>query len=73
MEELFGKSDISKRINADGENLINLRFTDDVALFNEKRKQMERHLNSPNSESWPRKTQGKENIQLTTQTVKIIY
>ena len=34
-----------------GEYLKNLRFADDVALFNEKTKQMEKHWNSLNSES----------------------
>ena len=33
------------------DNLTNLRFTDDVALFNETTKQMEKHLNNLNSES----------------------
>ena len=37
MEEVFKKADISKGINVDGENLTNLRFADDVALFNEKK------------------------------------
>ena len=51
MEEIFKKADISEGINVDGENLRNLRFADDVALFNEKAKQMEKYLNSLNSES----------------------
>ena len=34
MEEVCMKADISERINVDGENLTNLRFADDVALFN---------------------------------------
>ena len=38
MEEVFKKADISEGINVDGENLTNLRFADDVALFNEKKK-----------------------------------
>ena len=41
MEEVFKKVDISEWINVDGENFTNLRFADDVALFNEKSKQME--------------------------------
>ena len=41
MEEVFKKANISESINADGENLTNLRFANDVALFNEKAKQME--------------------------------
>ena len=40
MEKVFKKADISEGINVDGENLTNLRFADDVALFNEKTKQM---------------------------------
>ena len=51
MEEVFKKADISEGVSIDGENLTNLRFTDDVALFNETTKQMEKHLNSLNSES----------------------
>ena len=34
MEKVFKKADISEGINVDGENLTNLRFVDDVALFN---------------------------------------
>ena len=53
MEEVFKKADISEEINVNGENLTNWRFADDVALFNIKKnnKQMEKHLNSLNSES----------------------
>ena len=51
MEEVFKKADISEGVNVDGENLTNLRFADDVALFNETTKQMETHLNNLNSES----------------------
>ena len=51
MEEVFKKADISERVNVDGENLTNLRFADDVALFNETTKQKEKHLNNLNSES----------------------
>ena len=51
MEEVFKKADISEGVNVDGENLTNLRFVDDVALFNETTKQMEKHLNNLNSES----------------------
>ena len=43
MEEVFKKTDISEGVNVDGENLTNLRFADDVALFNETTKQMEKH------------------------------
>ena len=38
MEEVFKKADISEGINADGGNLTNFRFADDVALFYEKTK-----------------------------------
>ena len=51
MEEGFKKADISEAVNVGGENLTNLRFADDVALFNETTRQMEKHLNSLNSES----------------------
>ena len=51
MEEVFKKADISEEVNVDGENLTNLRIADDVALFNETTKQMEKHLNNLNSES----------------------
>ena len=39
MEEVFKEADISEGVNVDGENLTNLRFADDVALFNETTKQ----------------------------------
>ena len=51
MEEVFKKANISKGVNVDGESLTNLRFADDVALFNETTKQMEKHLNNLNSKS----------------------
>ena len=51
MEEVFKKADISEGVNVDGENFTNLRFAADVALFNETTTQMEKHLNSLNSES----------------------
>ena len=51
MEEVFKKTDISEGVNVDGENLTNLRFADDVAIFSEATKQMEKHLNSLNTES----------------------
>ena len=44
-------ADISEGLNVDGEALTNLRFADEVALFNKTTKQMEKHLNSLNSES----------------------
>ena len=40
MEEVFKKADISEGVHVDGENLTNLRFADDVALFNETTKQI---------------------------------
>ena len=51
MEEVFKKADIPEGVNVDGENLTNLRFADDVALFNETTKQVEKQLNSLNSAS----------------------
>ena len=51
MEEVFKKVDISEGVSVDGETLTNLRFADDVALFNETTKQMEKDLNSLNPES----------------------
>ena len=40
MEEVFKKADISEGVHVDGENLTNLRFAYDVALFNETTKQI---------------------------------
>ena len=34
MEDVFKKVDISERIKVNGENFTNLRFADDIALFN---------------------------------------
>ena len=51
MEEVLKKADISEGVKVDRENPTNLRFADDVALFNETTKQMEKHLNNLNSES----------------------
>ena len=51
MEEVFEKADVSEGINVDGENLTNLRFADDVALFNENTKQVKKQLKNLNSES----------------------
>ena len=52
-EEVFKKADISEGINVDGENLTNLRFANDIVLFNEKNKRNGKikHLNCLNSES----------------------
>ena len=61
MEEVFKKADISEGINVNGENLTNLKFVDDAALFNENTKQMEKTLQQSElrkSESWPKNTQG---------------
>ena len=44
MEEVFKKEDITEGIIVDGENLTNLRFADDVALFNQKNKTNEKTL-----------------------------
>ena len=51
MEGVLKKADISEGITVDEENLANLRFADDVALFKEKLRPMEKHLNSLNWES----------------------
>ena len=51
MGDVFKKANISEGVNVEGENLTNIRFADDVALFKETTKQMEKHLNSLNSES----------------------
>ena len=51
MEEVFKEADISEGVNVNRENLTNLRFANSDALFNETTKQMEKHLNSLNSES----------------------
>ena len=42
---------VSEGINFDRKKLTNLRFADDVALFNQKTKQKEKHRNRLNSES----------------------
>ena len=62
MEEVFQKADISEGVNVDGENLTNLRFTDDIAIFNETTRQMEKTLKQSElrkSESWLKITQRK--------------
>ena len=63
MEKVFKKADSSERFTVDGENLTNLRFADDVALFNElpspppptpskqMKKKTPKHSNSLNSDS----------------------
>ena len=51
MEEVFKKADITERINVDGENLTNSRFANEVALFNEKTKQMKKLVDSLNAEN----------------------
>ena len=64
MEEVFKKAEISEGVNVDGENLSNLRFTDDVALLNETTKQMEKHMNNQlrKPESWLKNTQRKDKV-----------
>ena len=54
MEEVFKKADITEGVNVDGENLTN-----DVALFNETTKQMEKIRKS---ESWLKITQRKDKV-----------
>ena len=74
MEKVFKKADISEAINVDEENLTNLRLADDVAIFKEKTKQMENHLNCLNSESLKvglKYTRERQSIWQTMQTVKI--
>ena len=51
MEEVFKKEDIPEGVRVDGEKLTNLRFADEVALFNKKRRQIEKHLNCLNLQS----------------------
>ena len=63
VEEVFKKVGISEGINVDGENLTNLRFADDVALFDEKNKTDSKTLKQyelKKSESWLTNTQGKD-------------
>ena len=59
MEEVFKKADISERINVDGESLANLRFSDDVALFNKKTNKWTKHLNILKSKSLKAGLKGK--------------
>ena len=42
---------VRQGVNVDGENLTNLKFADDVVLFSKTSKQMEKYLNSLNSDS----------------------
>ena len=51
MEEIFKKADTSEGINDDGEHLQNLRYAENVALFNKETKQTEKHSNNLNSKS----------------------
>ena len=65
MEEVFKKAEISEGVNVDGENLTNLRFTGDFALFNETTKQMEKtlkHSELRKSESWLKNAQRKDRV-----------
>ena len=64
-KSLRRQTDISEGVNVDGENLTNLRFADDVALFNETTKQMEKTLKQSEhrkSESWLNNTQRKDKV-----------
>ena len=65
MGEVFKKADISEGANVDGENLTNLRFADDVALFNDTTKQIEKPLKQSElrkSENWLKNTQRKDKV-----------
>ena len=63
MEEVFKKADISEGINVNSENLTNLRFADDVALFNEKTNgKTLKQFEFRKSESWLKNTQGKDKV-----------
>ena len=72
MEEVFKKADISEGVNVDGENLTNLRFADDVALFNETTRQMENHLNSLSSETLKVALKYAKERQSTRQTMQTV-
>ena len=65
MEEVLKKADISEGINVDGENLTNLRFADDFAIFNEKTKQFE-SLNSESLKVGLKLRKGRQNTRQAT-------
>ena len=76
MEEVFKKADVSKGIDVDREHLTNLRFADDVALFNEKTPKTNvktfKWSKLKKAESKPKNTQKeRQNTWQTMQTVKI--
>ena len=75
MEEVFRKADISEGINVSGENLTNLRFADDVALFNEKTKHGKTLKQSEltKSESWLKIQRERQSTWQTMQTVKVYH
>ena len=64
MEKVSKMANILEGINVDEEHIINLRFTDDVALFNEKQNKTNgktfKHSKLRKSESWPKNKQGKD-------------
>ena len=67
MEEVFKKADISEGVNVDRENLTNLRFADDVSLFNKTTRQMKKKKTPKQSklrqsESWLKNTQRKDKV-----------
>ena len=65
VEEVFKKAEISEGVNVDGENLTNLRFADDVVLFNETTKQMEKTPEQSKlrkHESWLRNIHRKDKV-----------
>ena len=73
MEEVFKKADISEGVDVNVENLTDLRFADDVALFNETTKQTGKHLNSLNSQSLKvvlKYTKERQSTWQTMQTLK---
>ena len=76
MEEVFKKADNSDEINVDGENLRNLRFANNVAVFNNNNKIWKKNPKCEKktplkqselkkSESWPKNTQGREEKKMT--------
>ena len=66
MEKAFKKADIPEGINVDGENPTNLRFADDVTLFNEENetngKKTLKQSELRKSESWLKNTQGEDKV-----------
>ena len=60
MERVVKKADISEGINVNGENLTNLGFVDNVALFNGK-----------NPKPKQKKTNGKTLLSLNSESLKV--